>query len=131
VTARQQFRRDLPWALADVLTDLPPELAIRLLHGRECTDLVLSGADALALARIAAGARQAETAAAVLWRWLVVVAASGCADPAVAALFAWRVQRWPIERVCRVYCLDGVSALHDHLRTQLAASTMPPTVQLT
>jgi len=120
--ARQQFQRDLPWALGAVLSDLDPDLALRLLRGRDCIDVALDDDDQAALSRIASGARQVETAAAAVWRWVIILGAEGLIDRDTAPLLAWRLQHWSIERVCEAFGLAGSRALHRCLREQLARS---------
>ena len=118
--ARQRFQRDLPWALGAGLAGLSPDIALRLLRGRDCADVALDDDEQLALSRIAGGGRQVETAAAALWRWVIITTADGAAERDMAPLLAWRVQHWSIERVCKTFGLAGSRALQQNLREQLA-----------
>jgi tRNA(Met) cytidine acetyltransferase len=120
--ALQWFQRDLPWALGAVLSDLSPDLALRLLRGRDCSDIALDDDDQAALAQIASGARQVETAAAALWRWVITMSAAGVTGRDFAPLLAWRLQHWSIDRVCEAFELAGSRALHRCLREQLVRS---------
>jgi tRNA(Met) cytidine acetyltransferase len=116
----RQFRRDLPWALADVHSDLPPALAAPLLRGRDCDDLRLDAADWRVIERLADRARDPATAPGPLWRWLVCRAAR-CDSVELSPLVARWLQHWPPERVCRAFGLAGGAALHAQLRRVLAA----------
>lgn len=115
-----RFRRDLAWSLGDEYSDLPPELAVALLRGRDCADLPLDTADLTGLARIAAGARQPATATPVIWRWLVRAISDGA--PGLEPLVARYLQHWPMRRVCEAYGIAGRAALDQQLRERLAGA---------
>jgi len=114
------FRRDLPWALGGVHSDLSPTLATQLLEGRDCDDLALQATDRQVLERLAVKARDPATAPGLLWRWLVCRAARAAGDD-LPPLVAWRLQHWSSERVCRAFGLAGRAALQAQLRRTLGA----------
>lgn len=118
---QRDFQTNLPWSLAASLSDLDSRLAAQLLIGRDCTDLVLSASDRLALARVAAGARQAATAEAPVWKALVMIAAAGreTADR-LAPLLAWRLQGRPHAQVCDAYSIAGRKGLEARLQALLS-----------
>jgi tRNA(Met) cytidine acetyltransferase len=124
VQAVERFRRDLPWSLGDVSSDLPVELAIALLRGRDCADLPLDEADLLCLDRIASGARDPASASPVVWRWLVHAAASG--EEELQPLIARYLQHRPVAWVCEAYGIAGPAALARVLRERLAGARDVP-----
>lgn len=118
--ARERFLRDLPWALGGPLCGLDSRLALALLRGRDCRDIVFDARDCEALRRLADGARQTATAPAVVWGAIVRLAArSSWTDERLAALIAWQVQHRRQDRVCDEFGLAGGAALQSWLRACL------------
>lgn len=122
----RRFLTDLPWTLAG-LDELDSRLAGLLLQGRDCGDLVLDSEDRRALTRIAAGARQPATAAALVWRTLVRIAAHGAAPPEdLAPLIAHWLQHQAAPRLCRTFGVCGRRALDERLRAVLRMPSNTP-----
>jgi tRNA(Met) cytidine acetyltransferase len=117
--AAQRFRADLPWALGDALSGVPPVTALALLRGRDCADLRLDDCDWRVIQRLAAHARDPATAASVLWRCLVCEGARSASSD-LAPLLARQVQHWPIDKVCRYFGLSGKAGFLSHLRQVLS-----------
>jgi tRNA(Met) C34 N-acetyltransferase TmcA len=113
-TARQACRADLPWALGAGLRDLDIETAAVLLRGRDCADLALGTRDRQALRAIADGMRQPATAAALMWKVAVHVAADVVAAPEqLAPLLAWQLQHRPVGELSGS---GGQRRFHEHVR---------------
>ena len=128
--AARCFRADLPWSLGAIHAQLDAGLAADLLRGRNCEDLTLSADDLETLRRIVIGVRPVETAAGVLWRALLHIAADGvAATDALAPLLAWRLQCHSVASVCRRYAIQGGRALEQSLFGVLAALTGAGLVQ--
>ena len=128
--AARCFRADLPWSLGAIHAQLDAGLAADLLRGRNCEDLTLSADDLETLRRIVIGVRPVETAAGVLWRALLHIAADGvAATDALAPLLAWRLQCHSVASVCRRYAIQGGRALEQSLFGVLAALTGAGPVQ--
>lgn len=124
--ACRRFQAQLPWSLAASLRDLDSRIAVQLLRGRACSDLVLSVIDRRDLERIATGSRQAATAEALVWRALVVIASRGrFAVDELAPLIAWRLQYRAVEPLCRAFSIPGRRALDGRLRALLGDPEMP------
>jgi tRNA(Met) cytidine acetyltransferase len=112
------FQADLPWVLAAGLRDLDSVLAAQLLRGRDCSDLVLRAAEERALRRIAEGVRQPATAAAAVWKRVLVLAASGAWPLGqLAPILAWQVQRRSAEDVCHEFSIAGRRELQARLQS--------------
>lgn len=123
VCAARQFEEALPWQLAGGAHGLDTQLALRLLRGRDCSDVQPRSEQLTALARIAGGARPVASADALLWKWTIVAAAQGhLPDLALAPVLAWRVQHRTVDDVCDTFALGGRKALEQRLRSLLSES---------
>lgn len=92
--AQMRFQQQLPWRLASVFKALDADLAIALLHGRDCSDLPLTDQDRQDIQAFAHARRGFEDVQPALWRWLCrVFARHGVADlqPRECALLLKRV----------------------------------------
>lgn len=114
--AHRRFLDDLPWSLGASLRDLDSALAVELLRGRDCADVTLDAAQYAELRRLAQGARQPDTADALLWRALVALVAAGADAATAAPLCAWRLQHHDPAAVCACYGIAGRAALEQRLR---------------
>ena len=120
-TGQRRFQADLPWSLAASLKGMDSQLAAELLLGRDCDDLPLSEADRRALGRLAAGSRRPETANALVWRFLVRLAAEGgVSAEQLAPMIAWRLQGHSCHKVCSEFSITGRKALEVRLRALLS-----------
>jgi tRNA(Met) cytidine acetyltransferase len=125
----RRFQVDLPWALAGPLRDLDSGIARRLLVGRPTDDITMTIAETTALARVVAGARQPETAVALVWKAVLQLAASGVGDDRdMDIAVAWFLQHRDPAEVCRCFSLAGRKALLASLRGLLAPLLEPPEI---
>lgn len=120
--AHARFLDDLPWSLGASLSDLDPVIAVDLLRGRDCGDIVIGERQRTELARLTHGARQIDTADALVWRALVLRMAGDGDTESLAPLCAWRLQHRSVADVCARYAIEGRDALDRALRTALRVS---------
>ncbi len=120
--AAARFRHDLPWAVGGPLRTVDSRVVVDLMTGPVDDALRPDAAERAALAAVAAGTRQPETASAALWKAVVQLAADGDAAASAAPLVAWLLQHRPPEQVCAGFGLSGRAALHDVLRRALVSA---------
>lgn len=65
-----RFRQQFPWRLAHSFRQLPVDLVLAMLQGRDCSDLSITQQDREDVAAFAFARRGFEDAAPALWRWL-------------------------------------------------------------
>jgi tRNA(Met) cytidine acetyltransferase len=119
--AARRFRHGLPWSLGIAQRALDPALAVRLLRGRDCTDLAYDPVERRELGRLARGERPLLAGDHLAWRALVMLAAAGASPPdGLAPAVAWLLQGTSPARVCGRWSLKGRRALEERVRILLA-----------